>query len=243
MLARASPKGTDLPSTSKIFWEPVSAYWRGFLLADGCVTMHGGRPNLHLSLAKADEDHLRLFLSDIGSNAPIRSNKKKTMRGKVCEQLASRTPLTHAEAAHLANYGMVPRKTHILDLSVLERLPEDLIRDSIRGYMDGDGWVSIPGDGVRGHMVIGVAASLRSITFVSEYLKRTLSVESSVCRSKPGKELWMCRWSGTRGALVCAYLYREADRFLGRKRDKAEEIVLSWNRSRRGPPIGRPRLV
>ena len=62
-----------------------SAYWLGFLYADGGVRMKNGRSGeLRLKLKETDKGHIQKFLVDLGSNTPLKCGISKTDNAKFC---------------------------------------------------------------------------------------------------------------------------------------------------------------
>lgn len=110
-----------------------SAYWIGFLMADGCVhsvrrTMLSER-ELSLSLGKIDEDHVESFRSFLKSDYPIYPDR--TQRG-----ISITSP---GLCSALIRYGVVPRKSFTARAADVLALN----RHFWRGVMDGDGclWI------------------------------------------------------------------------------------------------------
>lgn len=109
-----------------------SAYWLGFMFADGYVTKD--RRTFGMNLAMVDQGHLNAFRSWLGYSGPLlRANKKfpqsvlKITRPVIAESLIA--------------HGCVPQKTGITQPPI--GVPADLNRHFIRGLFDGDGSLSI----------------------------------------------------------------------------------------------------
>ena len=110
-----------------------SAYWIGFLLADGNVYHPPKRSKqLNLGLAEKDWEHLEKFKKFIGSNKKLYYNKGGVFISFYSNRIVEK----------LAEYGIVLRKSRIA------KVPESLKnnRHFWRGMVDGDGWVSIQKD-------------------------------------------------------------------------------------------------
>lgn len=133
-------RGVRLAVNEKAFDEltPLSAYWLGFLMADGCVTRQseGRSLRLTLRLSVKDRAHLERFRDWIGSAHTIYEKEHADPAGKTqrscCLQISSE-PLCTA----LGKWGVVPRKT------TRENPNPELLnnRDFWRGCVDGDGSV------------------------------------------------------------------------------------------------------
>ena len=107
---------------------PISAYWAGFIAADGCLS-HRGKV-LSIGLNKQDTGHLNKFAKAIKTNAKIwytKSNNSVHI-GIYSEKVFD----------SLLNLGITPNKS----LSIGNvNIPYDLMSHFIRGVFDGDGYI------------------------------------------------------------------------------------------------------
>ncbi len=104
-----------------------SAYWLGFIFADGCV-----RPELNmmvLQVAIKDEEHLKLFHSKIGGSLRHDASRPDAVTLNVVSKKLIKDLIAH---------GCCAAKSLILDFP---KLPEEVIPHFIRGYLDGDGCI------------------------------------------------------------------------------------------------------
>ena len=118
------------------------AYWLGFLYADGCITrFYKGEKlksmSLEITLKDDDCEHLIKFNNALESNVPIQhriiNNKYNADRLVInCTEMCK----------DLINLGCTPVKSLILEFPKNDIVPQEFIRDFIRGYFDGDGGVS-----------------------------------------------------------------------------------------------------
>lgn len=113
--------------------EEHSAYWLGFIYADGYV----GRNSLVISLGIKDTDHLRLFQHDISSTCELRSISDGQGSPNREVSLAMNSAYM---ASRLKELGILPFRSHF-DMT-LRHLPEQSYRAFLRGFMDGDGCIS-----------------------------------------------------------------------------------------------------
>lgn len=112
-----------------------SAYWIGYLMADGNVyTGKTGNARIALTLAKEDYDHLVKFRKFMSSTYDILTKKVK-LNDKNIVQYTLRFS-SKIIASVLATYGVVPRKSLIAKVIGLENN-----RHFWRGVIDGDGWL------------------------------------------------------------------------------------------------------
>ena len=118
------------------------AYWLGFLYADGCITRFYRNEklksmSLELTLQDEDCEHLVKFKKALESNVPIQhkviNNKYKSDRIVInCTSMCR----------DLIKLGCTPTKSLILEFPNNDILPNEYLRDFVRGYFDGDGGVS-----------------------------------------------------------------------------------------------------
>lgn len=116
-----------------------SAYWLGFIYADGSITYtpndNKTRYNLEIGLAEKDKKHIEKFASFLGSNCKItyRENSK-----------SYRIVISSKEMIiNLHNLGILKNKTYINNIEKLwSNVPKNFQKDFIRGYFDGDGHIS-----------------------------------------------------------------------------------------------------
>lgn len=134
---------TRLPHWKEAFDKitPESAYWLGFLFADGCVTQHPvGSAALYVGLADRDRGHLEKLRAYLKSTHVIISKDTKPLRGKIhrsCNYALRSAYLCDA----LMRHGMKNKS--------LSRVAPDYLagsRDFWRGMIDGDGFASTSED-------------------------------------------------------------------------------------------------
>ena len=124
---------------NKYFFDELnekSAYWLGFLYADGSVRMKDGKSGeLKLKLKDIDRGHIENFLEDISSNHPIKCGISKKDNSKFCYVCVN----SNYMIKKLFELGCVQNKTFKIRLP---KLNNKLMSHFIRGYFDGDGSIS-----------------------------------------------------------------------------------------------------
>jgi DNA-binding transcriptional regulator WhiA len=119
-------------------WSPASAYWLGYLLADGSISKRtdSNTYNLRLTTQKSDEPHLQKFLNCLESNHPIRTEERYLRKYdrrypqavvQICDQSV-------CEA--LLKIGLTERKSTREKFPVM---PRKYVHHFVRGLFDGDG--------------------------------------------------------------------------------------------------------
>lgn len=140
-----------------------SAYWFGYLLADGSIRSHKRKNGhydkwLRVRISEKDRKHLELFQMHLGSNHPIvYESNTKSVRLQI-----NSSGLT----ADLIKHGFHDFKKGewIINPSV----------DTIRGLIDGDGWVSLS---KRGQLTLGYCSPHRAqVEGMRDFLKVDVSV-------------------------------------------------------------------
>jgi DNA-binding transcriptional regulator WhiA len=108
-----------------------SAYWLGFLYADGYVRMKDGKSGeLKLKLKNTDKNHIEKFLKDVECKKPIKCG----VDGK--SEYCVVTLYSNLLVNKLFELGCVNNKTQKI---LLPKLDEPYMSHFIRGYFDGDG--------------------------------------------------------------------------------------------------------
>lgn len=204
------------------------AYWLGFIWADGYVS-HRIRNNreeygLKLSVQSQDYIHLHKFINDIDGNFDVKfyatSGYGNALEARVCIY-KPRMPQT------LFNiYDIKPHREKCTVL--LSKMPQQYVKDFIRGLFDADGTFSIYqcqcNDGYihnKAHITFGGDRELL------KYIEAVLTSEGVVkCnyrksfkRHKDRDGTWeQMRFSGNTQTLnILHWLYNDADIYLDRK--------------------------
>ena len=111
---------------------PEKAYWLGFIFADGNVVYTKSTKNLKLT--SKDKEILIKFKKFLKSNNPIKIDKRISIRYYIV--ISSKKIVKD-----LMKVGVVPNKRYCLKFPKF--LKPNLIKYFIKGYFDGDGWISL----------------------------------------------------------------------------------------------------
>lgn len=199
----------DLPIT------PEAAYWAGFLMADGFITMDEQRsPTLGLDLSIVDRDHVEAFRDFLCAEHPITTRKMET--GDSCRLLVRSQRLVDAMDA----LGIVPGKTNHEKASDIVALNEDFWR----GMFDGDGFYHAHRDK---YPVVGVCGSIH---IVSQWRDFWISRGASVLNASPHRSIWEARTNGKACHSIIQSLVRGSP-FLARKRLTGLEMLALSERT------------
>lgn len=104
----------------------ASAYWLGFLMADGSVN----RSTISIEIHQKDIKQLDNFNTFLSSNYPIQKSRKKCYRLDITSK-----PLVEK----LNEIGIVQNKTQ---KNIFPQINESYTNHFIRGFFDGDGWLT-----------------------------------------------------------------------------------------------------
>jgi hypothetical protein len=189
-----------------------SAYWAGFIAADGCIsTSHGC---LILALKEEDRYQIENFKSALNYTGPI-THKTNISGGKAYPysdlRIYSAWPLIAQLYKH---YGIGPRKT--FQLGPPNLFDEQLIKAYIVGYIDGDGSIFFRGDRIS-LSLCGTDALLQWIKTKFDLWYPPTRQQTHVRRSK---SIYEYATSGRRAEIILKDLSSLGVPFLKRKWDK-----------------------
>lgn len=113
---------------------PKAAYWAGFLMADGCVREGG---ELLLNVHEQDKKHIEHFAAWMGLHA----ESVYATSGRMGSGPQSKIHLKHPRLLlDLKAWGVVPRKSYVFSEPDVS---DELFPHFVRGWFDGDGYVSL----------------------------------------------------------------------------------------------------
>lgn len=172
------------------------AYFLGFIAADGC---NRESRILEIMIHKDDISVLEKFIQDIESNyiVPIRKNK-----------YAQLSVYSRPLVSGLEKHGITQRKS--LTLEFPKTIPEEFISDYIRGYFDGDGYISKKSDAIE------IVGTLNHMFDMSEWIYKHTDLNPSSIQQK-GNIFSIFYHGQKKVAKIYNYLYKENSICLERK--------------------------
>ncbi len=182
-----------------------TAYWLGFLYADGCVLAK--RHAVQLALKEEDRVHVEAFRAFLSADYPISIDHRRK---------AVRITISSASLyANLVALGCTPRKSMAL---TMPPLPGHLLHHFVRGYFDGDGSAYF-GGGAPTMSFVGNKSFL-------EQIKSTIDQATNAGgRLYPHaqRQAWYLVYRGQfKVPVVRGWLYQDATIWLARKRIRLE---------------------
>lgn len=175
------------------------AYWLGIFLTDGSTS--GG---VRLNLQSRDEEHIKKFQRDIGSNHPIRQ----------VDEGRGGTSCLHIGNKHLVEVlrgkGIVPHNKTIYNV------PPSLERHYWRGAVDGDGHL--------GRNDIRLVGTWNICAAFKRFCRKYVSTKAKV-RRREDKNVCEFRLHGCIANDVANVLYSDAEVYLNRKYEIWSEII------------------
>ncbi len=195
------------------------AYWLGFLFADGNVSKN----NIDISLSLKDTAHLEKFKDFMKWEGDIKIDNK----GRRCRICFGDKIM----AKDLIKLGCTEKKSLTLQFPTEEQVPKHLIYHFIRGYFDGDGYVSDP-ENIKTNFQLSFTGTTQFLTSILEiFLFDPLLYVKKV---KHAPKICYFQLTGKNARMFLKCLYDDATTFLDRKKERYEKGVLRWYKNKNG---------
>lgn len=184
------------------------AYFLGLLCADGCN--HTNNTKVSLWLKESDKNILEKFKSFLQPDKPLTFSKKKIGSNQWGIQISNKRI-----SDKLSELGCVPRKTFILKFPTKDQVSGKFLKDYLRGFFDGDGWL--------GKKDISITASNSFCNDLQKFLN-TKDIKTRA-RSK-GKVTELC-FSRDSSKKFINWIYKDSKIYLERKYQKYLKYYVS----------------
>jgi hypothetical protein len=193
------------------------AYWLGFLFADGYVRQRGNSFNIELKLASKDKEHLLKFKNDIECTYEVKDSIiEKVYKDKKVFYYASGIILSSKKIFEdLNRHGCVEKKSMILEPP--KNVPDELIRHFIRGYFDGDGFISNYVSHKRIEYKIGILGTEKFLNWINNVFSNN---KISYRNIKIKNNIHLIQYNTKDKDYIFNYLYNDSTTFLNRKYTK-----------------------
>lgn len=213
----------DLSHFEKL--DDIGSYWLGMLFADGSVHQHSGNKPHYISvgLTAKDEDWLLQYCNDIGLNT-YKIQKYTDKHG--FKRVNIRFSNIHF-ARLLWKYGLDPRQNY------KTTIPNNILPNHfIRGFLDGDGSISIKKGriskrtGIRGASTISIRIYAENYLLAKNLLK--FISNSGVIMNGPykTKSIWVITATHKKAIKLARWIWDNPTRSLDRK----YQIYLSYDK-------------
>lgn len=193
----------------------LSAYWLGFLYADGCILSQNiyGEQEFKIAINEKDLELLEKFKKDIKSTYPIRTDNSM-----VIQSLRSQKTVDD-----LKKLGCIENKSLILEFPTEKQVPKEFLHHFIRGYFDGDGSISYyqKQENYKPQFTINFVGTKNFIEELYKFFNM-----GSVFPDKRRKNSWYLTINGNQQVKeVYNLLYQDATRYMQRKYDKFQLLL------------------
>lgn len=186
------------------------AYWLGFLFADGSVSARDNQ--VELSLSSIDRGHLQKFRRFLESKNEVKLSESKC-KGKIYQRCRFNATDKHFHD-RLVELGCVPRKSLVLKFpnkSIFKDIT--LIKDFIRGYIDGDGCLTYT---KTGRLVIEIIGTKEFLDGIISYFPQFFTGKKIKDKRKTNNTYYIS-CSCTKADKFATILYEDATIYLDRK--------------------------
>ena len=193
------------------------AYWLGFIAADGCVYKNKQSYRLQINLKGSEIDHLKKFQKAICSDYKITEKKVGKAQSNTCQLKINSTKMCN----DLIKNNIIERKSIIFEPPILNK---NLMNHFIRGYFDGDGWITSykrkDSNGYRNE--VGIIGGKKALNYFIDFLPKGFSKYE---KYKDDKIIQISGSSIKTISETYNYLYENATIFLDRKKNVFENIM------------------
>ena len=198
----------------------ISAYWMGFILADGTFRKNTSSKSYQLlfCLSIKDKSHLEKFRESIQPGVSITIiEPKETDCFK--NNGSCRIGITNTEICKdIWKYGITPNKSK-----------EVILKNEIifnkhfwRGFVDGDGYLGYTESG-NNKQRLEVVGNISTLNYFLDFCKTIIpDLKNQV---KPHKNIYCVRLGGKTAKTILKELYEGSSIFLDRKKEKYENII------------------
>lgn len=191
---------------------PLSAYWAGFLMADGTIRANDHYFAVHL--AWHDRHHILAFKRFLKSSHKIGVNPRRGTRQAAVGMCIFSKPI----CAALGRFGVIPRKT--INVEVID-LDEN--RDFWRGMIDGDGSLGMYDDAYGMVPRLSLCGTKRIIEQFRDYCETVIG-PLNASPSQKGV-IWVLSIGGQQAVQLIRHFYQRDDFAMRRKYELARDIV------------------
>ena len=181
-----------------------SAYWLGFLYADGYVKSSNNQ--IELSLKKSDINHIKKFKKFTSSENKIYETDVAFRFMFSCFKIKQ----------DLINLGCFSAKTNIIKFPTAEQVSKKYLKHFIRGYFDGDGCISYSNRGKMYKPKVSIIGTLDLL----EGIKNILNIKGNIRlanKNSLNPFIFEIGFNDAEAKLFLDYIYNNSNIYLDRK--------------------------
>lgn len=211
-------------------WNEQSAYFLGFILADGHLC-YAGDKYIQICVSERDKDILEKFICYTKYEGHILKGQPEkhniNISGQYISNVSStlRVNISNARIVQDIIKKGVPagNKTYT---ATFPYVPPKYMKDFIRGIIDGDGWITVSKNGYVSIGVVGTQSVVEGVR--NNY---NMDCSSNKVRQK-GEHYWDCIINGYKAMAILDWLYGNATVFLNRKYNKYLEAKTMYDKKK-----------
>jgi len=195
--------------------DPETAYWLGFMFADGCIFNQKNKWSAYLSITDLDvmiqfkkylETDQKIKIIDNGISKVTKRELKKTYKLNICDQKICN---------NLINLGMYQNKTYTLTF------PKHInnINHFIRGYFDGDGCISLNVGKNTRRLRFNIIGTYDMVYNIQQHLIKELNIsKTKLYNPKSSPSIWSLQIVNSEDIIKLKnYLYKDTNVYMLRK--------------------------
>lgn len=196
------------------------AYWLGFLYADGYH--HELRYLIRLSLQETDGYILDSFANDLESTKPLYI-EKPSKKGKQNSKIIAIT--SKHMSCKIKELGIHQNKSFTIKFPTNKQVPDHLIHHFIRGYLDGDGWISISKSQTYRLGFVGSKDFISQLCLLLSQYFPHVHIHITHRMNNSNKEILILGVNQLQAILdIADWIYKDATIYLDRKFNKYKEL-------------------
>jgi hypothetical protein len=190
-----------------------SCYWAGFIAADGWIN-RGYHTSVELSLK--DRKHLKKLRIFLKSNAEIKERTRKRF-GKIIYSVSIQFNSIELVKNLESNFNITANKS----LSYQPpKLPPNMIRHFIRGYIDGDGSIGWHKHNNKPRLNV-CSGSKILLEWIFKHFKENIEeIGNPSIKKRETSELYTIEFMGHQVTSILNWLYEDSEVYLDRKYQK-----------------------
>lgn len=204
------------------------AYWLGFLYADGYNMIKRNSKNnkmeyiTKLTLASIDKSHIGKLRNSVQGDAPI--SDKTVKLGDKTFYASSYSMCNKKICEDLESLGCVPKKSLVLRFPTEEQVPNEFIRDFIRGYFDGDGCIHINLE--KQNIQFNIMGTLEFLEEIQKIFTKKLDIRETKIQQKKDNKAYSLQYGSIMSIQkIYRYLYKDCNIYLDRKLEKFNTLL------------------